>query len=114
MRGTMQGKSIHCGFDPTMDPPDKHEVPLPDLDQPVEFEPASPHTLGSGAKVKAAESNAPPVGISTDKPIEVKLSDCHVPTMQQEQSLAASGSLAPQKPSPFEVISLSIHCRSCP
>ncbi|CAL8466408.1 g5944 [Coccomyxa elongata] len=45
-----QGKSIHCGFDPAVDPPDKHDVPLPDPEIPVEFKPAAPATLGPGAK----------------------------------------------------------------
>ncbi|KAK9902752.1 hypothetical protein WJX75_004960 [Coccomyxa subellipsoidea] len=56
-----QGKSIHCGFDPAVDPPDKHDVLLPDPDIPVTFEPAAPHTLGPGAKVKTTESYTPPV-----------------------------------------------------
>ena len=55
-----QGKSIHCGFDPAVDPPDKHNVPLPDPDIPVKFELAAPATFGPGAKVKAAESFTPP------------------------------------------------------
>ena len=57
----LQGKSIHCGFDPAVDPPDKHDVPLPDPDIPVTFEPAAPHTFGPRAKVKTAESYTPPV-----------------------------------------------------
>lgn len=57
----VQGKSIHCGFDPEEDSPDKDEVPLPDPDDPVREEPAGPATLGPGAKVKASESYLPPV-----------------------------------------------------
>ncbi len=57
---------MHCGFDPAVDPPDKHDVPLPDPDMPVRFKPAAPSTPGPGAKVKAAESFTPP--IVKDKP----------------------------------------------
>ena len=64
-----QGKSIHCGFDPAVDPPDKHDVPLPDPDIPVKFEPAAPATLGPGAKVKAAESFTPPTRKDSDPEI---------------------------------------------
>jgi hypothetical protein len=49
-----QGKSVHCGFDPEVDPPDWQEVPLPDPEEPVQVEPAAPATLSLGAEVKSA------------------------------------------------------------
>lgn len=58
---TPQGKSVHCGFDPAVDPPDKHDVPLPDPETPVEFKPAAPATLGPAANVKVAESFTPSI-----------------------------------------------------
>ncbi len=68
----LQGKSVHCGFDPAVDPPEKHDVPLPDPDMPVRFKPAVPSTPGPGAKLKTAESFAHPVAKKKpDKPSQV-------------------------------------------